>query len=267
MKDFLLFSSVGDNYDKAFKSWFDLPERRNYDIILIYYGNNLDRLDELRKYGDIVKQHSGSKFQNLVNFYQDLSMNQYQYTWLVDDDLAMDSSNINRMFEFVNSKKYSLAQPSMDPKGRNTYYFNLNKFHQPKEIIYHTNFVEIGAPILKKEYLKNTYIFLKYCDNKLISWGIDYIWQKYFFKKNNYFQVLLNFMVYNPRAGEKKDNTRECLKMGDNDKRKEEYEKALVKLGLTPVSYPRIYFKEDLINNKKIIVNPFNILGLNRRLK
>jgi len=262
MKDYLLFSSIGDNYDKAFKSWYCSKEDRNYDIIFIYYGTNQERVFELENYCDILREKKGSKFQNLVNFYDELSINQYKYVWVVDDDIELKFNEINKMFDFINQKKYFLCQPSMHPKGQNSFYLNVNKFGKPIHWIHHTNFIEVGCPILDKEHLEETVNILKNIDNKLTAYGIDVIWQYYFFKPKKYFQVLLNFIVYNPHPHDKKNKSRECLKMGSNEERKNQSQEILENLNINYKNL-RIYYKEDLKNNKIIKVNS-NILLLRK---
>jgi len=245
MKDYLLFSSIGDNYDKAFKSWYCDSTERNYDIIFVYYGDDKARYNLLKKYCDIIKQRKGSKFQNLVNFYDDLLIDNYKYSWIVDDDISLDFDQINKMFEFISQKQYSLCQPSMHPKGQNSYYINQNKKGLLAQQVNYTNFIEVGCPILNKDYLYKTVIILKGLNNNLMAFGIDYIWHTKFFTKNNYFKVLLNFMVYNPYPKEKKLKERECLVFGDKDKHFDILN--TINISVKDINILRIFYYENLL--------------------
>ena len=170
-KKYLLFSSVGNN-SKYYKKWYN--EDRNYDIKLVYYGRKQDVKNDINKYCDILENKKGSKYQNMVNFYDKFDMNNYEYIWLVDDDIDMDSKSINEMFDYVKNNNLDLAQPSMNPTGQNSYKININKENKKRDEIRYTNFIEVGCPIINKEILYNTYKTLKELNNIVMAYGVDF---------------------------------------------------------------------------------------------
>ena len=62
----LLFSSVGDNsnFDEL---WID--DSMNYDIYIIYYGNNAETFKKYQSKVTFIESRKGSKFQNFKYFY------------------------------------------------------------------------------------------------------------------------------------------------------------------------------------------------------
>ncbi len=69
-RPYLLFSSVGDSYDKAVESWSPAHRwgrPRDYDIALVYYGDSRARFAYLAARADRAFWSRGSKFQNRVS--------------------------------------------------------------------------------------------------------------------------------------------------------------------------------------------------------
>lgn len=207
---YLLFSSVGNN-SKCYKKWYN-KKNRNYDIKLVYYGKKHHVQDDIKKYCDILECKKGSKYQNMVNFYDKFEMAKYDYVWLVDDDIEMIPNDISEMFDYVKNNSLDLAQPSMDPTGQNSHNINVNKENKKRDEIRYTNFIEVGCPVINKEILYNTYKTLKDINNIVTAYGVDFYWNTFFLdetKKN--FGVLLKYIVRNPFPKDKNLNVREIF--------------------------------------------------------
>ena len=203
-KKYLLFSSVGNN-SHAYKDWFTLKKNRNYDIKIAYYGKKPEIKKIVNEHCDMLTDSYGSKYQNMVKLFKIFGFEKYDYVWLVDDDLSLLPTEINKMFEIVKNNKLDLAQPSMDPTGQNSHSININKKNKKINKIRYTNFVEVGCPVISKKVLLETYKKLLQLKNVILAFGVDIYWQNYFFneKKKN-FGILLMFIVRNPFPKEKK---------------------------------------------------------------
>lgn len=244
---YLLFSSIGDNYD-AFDSWYCKRKKRNYDIKLVYYGDDDNRYEKLKKYSDDIIINKGSKYQNLRDYYDYFDIIEYDYVWIPDDDIRLESKNIDNMFNLVSKKRIKISQPSMDPNGYNSWKINTNKYGIKKDIIIYTTFVEVTCPILSNNVVKKTVEILKMYRN-LTAWGIDYIWQNYFECK---FGILYNVMVYNPHPYEKKNKRRECEKMGSREERMNEWLKVKSELNLEEKKKYELYI-ENIKSGRKLV--------------
>ena len=147
----LVFTSAGDN-TYFYKYWCE--KNRNYDLFLVYYGED-DKLFNLYKTKvDIAFKRKGFKYPNFkyfYNIYKKLIL-QYDYVFLIDDDILISTKNMNKMFSIA--KKYNLwvCQPSFDKSGKNAHTINI---HKPGNLLRFTNFVEEGVPLFSKEALTN----------------------------------------------------------------------------------------------------------------
>ena len=77
------------------------------NFIFVYYGNDNDCLKYLKKYCDYIFSNKESKYQNLVFLSENINFNSYDYIWVVDDDIELESSKINELF--YTAKKYNLS--------------------------------------------------------------------------------------------------------------------------------------------------------------
>lgn len=167
MNKFLIYSSIGNSYDKALLSWF--KNDRKYDIIFVYYGNDNDRLEYLKKYCDYIFSNKGSKYQNLVFLSENINFNSYDYIWVVDDDIELESSKINELFYTAKKYNLSICQPSTSSAGKLSF-----KHLKQKKRLYmvYTNFIEVACPLFRIDSLKKLINIIKpfvKIDNKNIK--------------------------------------------------------------------------------------------------
>ena len=93
MNKFLIYSSIGNSYNKAILSWY--KNNRKYDILFVYYGKDNRRVDFLKKYCDYLFINKGSKYQNLIFVADHINFKNYEFIWVVDDDIELISNKIN----------------------------------------------------------------------------------------------------------------------------------------------------------------------------
>ena len=166
-----LFSSVGDNTN-FYNLWIN--PNMNYDIYLIYYGNNDADASNLfskmnKQYGDkvaFIEKRKGSKFQNFKYFYDKYPniIEKYERFFILDDDIVMGVDDINSMFQISEEYNLEICGPSFTPRGKISH--ELTR-HKPKTLLSYTNFVENNVPLFSKEALGK----LDKIDNTLFGWG------------------------------------------------------------------------------------------------
>ena len=94
----LLFASAGDNTD-FYNNW--LQSNKNYDVWVVYYGNNQNNFENYKKVVNRIWKNKGSKFQNFykifINYYKDLI--KYDRFFILDDDIIINTNSINVLFD------------------------------------------------------------------------------------------------------------------------------------------------------------------------
>ena len=190
-----LFSSVGDNTN--FHELY-VNNNMNYDIYVIYYGDNDEQFNKYKKKVNFIEKRKGSKFQNFNYFYKKYPeiINKYDFFFIIDDDILIETKNINKMFEIA--KKYNLwiCGPSFLPIESNMISHAIT-VNIPELLLTYTNFVEVNTPLFNKYALKN---LMEYYDDCLIGWGIDYlyIWANGIDEKNK-FAIIHDITCINPK--------------------------------------------------------------------
>jgi hypothetical protein len=168
----LIVSPVGDK--STHKTW--LSNNQEFDLFLIYYGDNQDIFDDYKKdCSDNLVKAKGEKGRLINSFFKKefeikFDFSQYQNIWLPDDDIVMDSKMINDMFKIHSQFGLELSQPSLT----GFVHHEIVKNH-PGHILRYTNFVEIMCPLMSKACFKK---LAPYYMENYTSHGLDYLWPK-----------------------------------------------------------------------------------------
>ena len=162
----LIIAAVGDG--SLHKEW--ISGHPQYDVALIYYGGN-DTLAE--QYAGEVKYFTRNKGQKyfLVKTFLKANPNlldNYDYVWLPDDDVSIGSAALNSFFDIAIKYNLYLCQPAM------TGYVS-HKITKPRKftLLRYTNFVEVLAPLMKKEVLLT---LMDSFDINESAWGFEFLW-------------------------------------------------------------------------------------------
>lgn len=203
MKKNLLITSIGDN-TKSFYSWYSNRMDRNFDIIFIYYGNNINT--PLINYCDTFIESKGSKINNIKSNFHLINFNLYDYIFMIDDDINLTYKQINKLFQVSKKMNINIATPSHSPLGKISH-----KVMETNDIsfIRSTNFVEITCPIFSKECFIYLFRYLKHKDI-LYEYGIDYVMSFLFFRTSEPFYIFDFIEVMNPIDLIKPNKTREA---------------------------------------------------------
>lgn len=166
-KKYLIISTVGDH--SLHSEW--LAGERNFDVFLLYYGNNAEKEKQYKQQADyFVADRGVSKFikiKKAIEEHIDL-VKQYTHIWLPDDDISISTTAINQLFNTAEENKLLLCQPAM------TGYISHDiTSPRPGGNIRYTCFVEVLAPLFSRETLLK---LLHTFDMTVSSWGIEYIW-------------------------------------------------------------------------------------------
>jgi hypothetical protein len=236
-----LFSSVGDNtnFDAL---WID--PNMNYDIYIIYYGDNDEIFNKYKENVKYIDRRKGSKFQNFKYFYdtQIDIINRYKHFFILDDDIIMNVDDINNMFKISIEYNLDICQPSFLSTGKISWNITRNK---KNILLTYTNFVEVNTPLFNKISLDN---LMKVLDYSLIGWGIDYLctWVNGINKDKSY-AIIHKISCINPMDKDKKSKKRELGLIPNHHSRAQAWKNFANKINC-PVNFKVIEYSNIELN-------------------
>ena len=192
-----VFTSAGDN-TKFDSLWID--DAIDYDIYVIYYGDNEEIFNRYKSKVKFIEKRKGSKFQNFKYFYHTYPeiINIYDRFFILDDDIIFKVEDITNMFKLSRQYKLDICAPSFSTRG---YISHKITEHKPDTILTYTNFVEVNTPLFSKNALDKLMYILDY---SLIAWGIDYlyIWCNGINEQKSY-AIIHSIQCINPHTHDK----------------------------------------------------------------
>jgi hypothetical protein len=167
---FLVISSVGDTSLHSY--WTNPAADKQFDLALIYYGNQKDKYKHDCEY---YFERKGTKYRNVYYALNQMGklVHEYEAIWIPDDDIFMNSTNIMKFFHIIKNYDLLLAQPSL---SHDSYIggWKVTK-HQGDNILRYTNFVEIMAPGFSRLGLETC---LETFQHSHSGFGLDFTWPR-----------------------------------------------------------------------------------------
>tara|TARA_Y100000385_G_scaffold288632_1_gene355735 strand:- start:9191 stop:10732 length:1542 start_codon:yes stop_codon:yes gene_type:complete len=234
----LVFTSAGDNTDFD-ELWLD-PVRK-YKVWVVYYGDDDKVYEKYKSKVDYIERRKGSKFQNFNHIWKTKDLSEFERFFILDDDILIDTSQINSMFKLSLSCNFSICSPSFDEKSKISWKITKSV---KGSVFRFTNWVEVNVPLFNKEALKN---LMDIYDDSLIGWGVDYL---YMYvnnpEKRQKFAIVDSIKCTNPRDI-RKGGQRELKKVKDWDKRQKTWEEFRDKHGIEEVKEKKTWW--ELVNS------------------
>lgn len=167
--------------------------KKNYDILVIYYGNNVSCFKKKYNNIDYFYNKKGYKFNLIKDYYYENEkiFNKYKNIFIPDDDLIFKEKDINLFFDIFNQNNLLLAQPSLIG-----YFSHTITLHRFEFILRYTNFVEIMMPCFSNIAFK---ICVKFFDKTTSGWGLDYLWPKILGYPTNKIAIIDEVFGIHPR--------------------------------------------------------------------
>lgn len=200
-KQLLIFTGVGDNEDH-YLSWAFRPNPF-FDRALNYYGTSDIRSTEIKKSNpEYYFQHSGMIWENFHKNFN--TFNNYEYYLLVDSDLSLNPSDIEKSLEYVLKNKIDglTWSRTTDSYGYFTPIFLQRNIDRE---FYYSNWIEMCFMMLSNRLTHET---VKQWSTLDLSWstGIDFVVSNVALWNNMLpFQVLNNLQFRNIPPIEKKN--------------------------------------------------------------
>ena len=249
----LVFTSAGNNTN-FHNLW--TKKNRNYDIWVVYYGDNQSNYNLYKDKVNFIIKRKGSKFQNFHYVYNTYKtqLDKYERFFILDDDIIFNTNDINKMFNI--SKKYNLwlCGPTFKNNVSGKISHPITK-QVNNNFLRYCNFVEVNVPLFNKYGLTQ---LMKYYDPILIGWGIDYlyIWalthNKSINEYNRKIALVDKVTCINPHDN-KKNNIRELNNISNVDKRANIWETFKKKYNIDKIN--KINYYSIKVENKYVLYN------------
>lgn len=148
-------------------------QQRQWDLHISYFGD-LRRPYRHRASDITLSFEKGTKSIGTAECLDKLGsrIDQYDWFWLPDDDLAADLPTINRFFELVAQYDLDLAQPALD---EGSYVSHEITVRRPHMRLRHTSFVEVMAACFSRKALD---LCAPHFRATASSWGQDLLFPK-----------------------------------------------------------------------------------------
>jgi hypothetical protein len=164
----LVIAAVGNS--SQHNSWLPDSSARTFDLALIYYG---DQSGTFRSGADIYVERKGFKFPLIADLCDELGqvLDNYDFVWLPDDDIATITADINRLFEIARQYQLPIAQPAI-ATGDVSYQ---SMRVQPNLLLRYTRFAEVMCPVFSRAALASARPTFR---ETVSGWGIDWAWTR-----------------------------------------------------------------------------------------
>ena len=233
-KENLVFTSFGDNHNIE-KFWNSRPQQKSFDILGVYYGDRVDPPVGKETFSKMYKR-KGGKFQNFCYFYNHYPdiFKKYKYVAIWDDDIIIDTIQINEMFRIMKEYGLTIGMPSFSEKGKISHWITK---HKPGRLLTFTNFIEMNVPIFDRSVLPmlTRQMGLTVCT--LTGYGIDHIYMNLLRDKKYRFAVVHGIVCINPNDCQKNDKKREIDKLQPTHERKKAYEEIKRNTGIRDIQF------------------------------
>jgi hypothetical protein len=125
----------------------------------------------LQKLTQLVVSQPAAKTQILNQLLQSVSLDEYEYLMILDDDISLPCGFTDRYLEIVDHRGYALSQPARTHDSYIDHYFVGQLLGiESRE----TNFVEIG-PLCTLH--RSAYpVLLPLNEEPPMGWGLDFVW-------------------------------------------------------------------------------------------
>lgn len=154
--------------------WLQYRQEKEFDVCLLFYHDQINN-PSLYEGIDFFYQLKDFKYHMIHNLLTNIHpewLDQYDYFYFLDDDIEMDTHEINRMFLLSRAFNGDICQASLTQDS----FCSWPMFkQQPNSFCRFVGQIEVMAPLFHKDALKKC--LPSFVGNKS-SWGVDSVWSK-----------------------------------------------------------------------------------------
>lgn len=156
------------------EAWLKYKNDKDFDICLLFYHDNIDN-PENYKDADFFYHLKGFKYFMIDKLLTELHpewLDQYDYFYFLDDDIEIDTHQINKLFSFSKAFKADISCASLTEDSFCSWpIFKHKTYHFCRYV----GQIEVMAPLFSKEALR---VCLPTFTGTRSSWGLDAVWPK-----------------------------------------------------------------------------------------
>ena len=156
------------------ENWLKQKSQRNFDLCLLFYHETIADASKYREV-DYFFHLKGFKYHMLHELLTRIHpewLEQYEYFYFLDDDIGIDTLEINKMFELSRALGSSISQASLSKDS----FCSWPMFRQqPNSFCRFVGQIEVMAPLFDSPSLR--LCLPSFIGNKS-SWGVDSVWPK-----------------------------------------------------------------------------------------
>lgn len=155
-------------------SWLKEKDARNFDLCLLFYH---DQINDAGRYGEAdyfyhLRDFKYHMLHQLLTAIHPEWLEQYDYFYFLDDDIEIETKDINEMFLLSRATKSAISQAALSKDS----FCSWPMFKQKKNVFCRfVGQIEVMAPLFEREALKKC--LPSFVGNRS-SWGVDSVWPK-----------------------------------------------------------------------------------------
>lgn len=170
----LVLAATGNRSELFLKEWLKHPEKKNFDLCILFFHDEIE--DQGRYEGaDYFFHLKGFKYimvKELLTKLRPDFLDKYDYFYLPDDDISIDTENISRMFDLTKAFGGWITQASLSADS----YISWKLLRHRKDCFARfVGQIEVMAPLFSREAIKTC---LPSFDVNRSTWGVDSAWPK-----------------------------------------------------------------------------------------
>lgn len=155
-------------------AWMKNEDERDFDICLLFYHQQIEHPDRYKQVDFFyhLKDFKYAMLHKLLTEIQPEWLETYDYFYFLDDDIEIETKDINKLFTLSKAFGASISQASLSRDS----YCSWPMFRQHTGcVLRYVGQIEVMAPLFHKDALK---ICLPSFIGNRSSWGIDSVWSK-----------------------------------------------------------------------------------------
>lgn len=150
------------------ETWLSDPARKNFDLLISYYGNQPGRY---RDQADLYHEEKGLKYPWFSRY---IAKNpwvlDYEAVWLSDDDIQVDTATLSDLFDVFHEQKLDLAMPALQKGSYNLFDIYMVR---PGKLLRYVEFVHEQSPLFSGKALRK--LAESFGKNES-GWGLGIMW-------------------------------------------------------------------------------------------
>lgn len=154
--------------------WLNEPAAKEFDVCLLFYHAEINdpTLPQQVKYFYHLKDFKYRMLHALFTTVAPQLLEEYDYFYFIDDDIALSTADINRMFSLSRAFGMSITQASLSHNS----FCSWPIFKRKADcMLRYMGQVEVMAPLFSQDALRQCLV--SFNENKS-SWGLDSVWPK-----------------------------------------------------------------------------------------